>query len=310
MDVRRIVIYYIKHIHRIGFGSPVFCEPTLVRLHPSLGPHINVHFSRLQVEPNALKPALQQDVNGNVCWQLLFDDISVDLKITVISRVEVWPQSWSQVLSPAAVTVPMMHSDSEAELANFFAKPLGNSQLLHDYANRIKKSGDGTAMDFVNNLLWGFQQHYVPAASGEFWQDETSHAFAEVARTMNIPARLVRGYKAAMADEIESRLGVWAELYLPGAGWIGYDPAEGCAANESYIALCKAKTLGEVEPVEGNYRGTQKAPQMETQIIIRQAVQHDRGKASGNSAIRGGGRRFYLADDDHACRDLPPQNPQ
>ena len=51
--------------------------------------------------------------------------------------------------------------------------------------------------------------------------------------------------------------------------------------DESYIALSKAKTLSEIEPIEGNYRGTQKVPETETQIIIRQAVQQE----SGNSII-------------------------
>ena len=283
MNVGRIVIYYLKHIHRVGFGSPVFCEPTLVRLHPCLGPGIDVQSTRLQVEPNVPTPVLQQDLNGNICWQLVFDDICVDLKITITSRVEVWSQSQSgtQVLSPTAVTVPMMHLESEQELADYYAEPVEDSGLLQEFANQINESGDGTTMNFVNNLLWGFHQHFVPAASGEFWQDETTHAFAEAARTMNIPARLVRGYKAAKADEIESRLEVWAELYLPGAGWLGYDPVEGCAVDESYIALSKAKTLSEIAPIEGNYRGTQKVPETETQIIIRQAVQQE----SGNSII-------------------------
>ena len=266
--VGRIVFFYIKHIHRVNFSNPVFCEPTLIRLHPQCHPSGRTHAVRLQLQPGIGQSFPQQDMDGNTCWKAIFSDITMSLTFTSTSCVEVWPHERSTVLDPEAVTLPMKHSDGDSDLATYYATPVHPSPAITDLAASVRRDCDGTTPQFIKELLCRFatefcwrheprRQYHTPLdwikqAGGNLI--DCAVAFAEVARAMNIPARLVRGYNAADADEIESRLRIWTELYLPGAGWRGYDPVAGQAIDESYIAVARSKTLPGTEPIVGKYR--------------------------------------------------------
>ena len=47
----------------------------------------------------------------------------------------------------------------------------------------------------------------------------------------------------------------WAELYLPGGGWRGYDPSRGVAVSSAHIPLAAARDASSAAPVTGVFRG-------------------------------------------------------
>ena len=55
--------------------------------------------------------------------------------------------------------------------------------------------------------------------------------FCDACRVMGIAARFVSGYECASADRQDSYMHAWAEVYLPGIGWRGYDPSRGLAVS-------------------------------------------------------------------------------
>lgn len=80
--------------------------------------------------------------------------------------------------------------------------------------------------------------------------------FIEAARCMGLASRFVSGYLYAplMSNEIGSTH-AWAEVYLPGAGWKGFDPTIGKIVGSDHIAVAVARLPEAVPPIAGSFIG-------------------------------------------------------
>jgi transglutaminase-like putative cysteine protease len=64
-------------------------------------------------------------------------------------------------------------------------------------------------------------------------------------------------------------LHAWAEVYLPGGGWRGYDPTLGLAVADHHVAVAAGMRPGLAAPITGIFRGTGVASHMQADIRIR-----------------------------------------
>ena len=89
-------------------------------------------------------------------------------------------------------------------------------------------------------------------------QDFT-HVMVGMCRAVAVPARYASGY--LYNGPRDSLVGAqashaWCEVYLPGAGWIGFDPTNNTLADERYVKVAVGRDYDDVAPVVGSYRGT------------------------------------------------------
>lgn len=89
-------------------------------------------------------------------------------------------------------------------------------------------------------------------------QDFT-HVMLALCRLVGIPARYASGYlyngpRDTLVGSQASH--AWAEVYLPSAGWIGFDPTNNTLADERYVKVAIGRDYDDVTPVRGNYHGT------------------------------------------------------
>jgi len=89
-------------------------------------------------------------------------------------------------------------------------------------------------------------------------QDFT-HVMLGMCRAIGVPARYASGYlyngpKDTLVGAQASH--AWCEVYLPAAGWIGFDPTNNTLADERYVKVAVGRDYEDVSPVEGSYRGT------------------------------------------------------
>ncbi len=96
-----------------------------------------------------------------------------------------------------------------------------------------------------------------------------AHLFIAVARSLHIPCRYVSGY----LDPIGGRRGAgathaWAEAWLPGQGWLGFDPTNPMRAAEHHVRVAVGRDYRDVPPTRGIYLG-RAAERMEVNVEVR-----------------------------------------
>jgi transglutaminase-like putative cysteine protease len=77
----------------------------------------------------------------------------------------------------------------------------------------------------------------------------------QLLRHLGIAARFVSGYYFIGSENPSHDLHAWVEVYLPGAGWIGFDPSHGSAAGANHIPICSSAYFQNTMPVIGSFRG-------------------------------------------------------
>ena len=86
-----------------------------------------------------------------------------------------------------------------------------------------------------------------------------AHIMIAVSRRLGIPARYVSGY-LHHRREIDSRPApgathAWVEAFVPGLGWVGFDPTNGVPANERHIRVAIGRDYDDVPPTRGTFKG-------------------------------------------------------
>jgi transglutaminase-like putative cysteine protease len=83
-----------------------------------------------------------------------------------------------------------------------------------------------------------------------------AYLFMEAARHIGLAARFVSGYlHSPPTDADYGATHAWAEVFLPGAGWTGFDPTIGSLVGSDHIAVAVAKLPESVPPVDGSFVG-------------------------------------------------------
>ena len=88
-----------------------------------------------------------------------------------------------------------------------------------------------------------------------------AHVMIALCRVLRIPARYVSGYffvdrekeGIAVVDNTESH--AWVDCFLPGIGWVGYDPTHNRLSDERYNRVAVGRDYSDVKPVSGTFRG-------------------------------------------------------
>ena len=110
-------------------------------------------------------------------------------------------------------------------------------------------------------------------ALGEGVCQDHAHALIALARVRGMPGRYVSGYLFADADGLAHEAAhAWAELFLPGLGWVGFDPANRCCPDDRYIRLGSGFDAQDAAPIRGIARGGG-TERMDVTVAIQQASQ-------------------------------------
>lgn len=93
-------------------------------------------------------------------------------------------------------------------------------------------------------------------ALGEGVCQDHAHALIAMARVAGLPARYVSGYLFADAQGVAHEAAhAWAEVFVAGLGWVGFDPANRCCPDDRYIRLGSGLDAQDAAPIRGTARG-------------------------------------------------------
>jgi transglutaminase-like putative cysteine protease len=101
-----------------------------------------------------------------------------------------------------------------------------------------------TTLDEVWNLKAGVCQDFA-------------HFLLVLLRQINIPARYVSGYICPNKNGMrgEGATHAWVEAFIPGNGWVGFDPTNNCVTDDLHVRLAVGRNFSDCSPVKGTYKG-------------------------------------------------------
>ncbi len=82
-----------------------------------------------------------------------------------------------------------------------------------------------------------------------------AHIFISAARLLGYPARYVNGYFVTGGESASEAQHAWAEAYIDGLGWLGFDPANQVCPTDRYVRLACGLDAASAAPITGNRRG-------------------------------------------------------
>ena len=286
----------IRHHLRYAYDRPVFLEPMTLRLTPKqdCSQQLLVHSLRLDAAPAGSSAIQAADGSGAlVCWFLEERD---QLEITMEARVRTLrPNPFDWIITfAAAQRLPARYPAAEAAaLAAYLDRPLGIGPgagegpgagsvaawaaglavaVEHDTAAFLIELADRIHHDFQHVGRFEGEpmapEQTLAGRSGAC--RDTAMLFVAACRSQGLAARFVSGYSIHHPPEVtEHELHAWAEVYLSGAGWRGYDPSLGLAVADGHLVLATAPDHRLAAAVTGTYRGTGVTSTMTYALSVR-----------------------------------------
>lgn len=286
----------IRHHLRYAYDRPVFLEPMTLRLTPKqdCSQQLLVHSLRLDAAPAGSSAIQAADGSGAlVCWFLEERD---QLEITMEARVRTLrPNPFDWIITFAeAQRLPARYPAAEAAaLAAYLDRPLGIGPGAGDgpgagsvaawaagLAVAVEHDTAAFLIELADRIHHDFQ--HVGRFEGEPMAPEqtlagrsgacrdTAMLFVAACRSQGLAARFVSGYSIHHPPEVtEHELHAWAEVYLSGAGWRGYDPSLGLAVADGHLVLATAPDHRLAAAVTGTYRGTGVTSTMTYALSVR-----------------------------------------
>jgi transglutaminase-like putative cysteine protease len=267
----------LNHQTHYRYDRLVTLSPHVVRLRPAPHCRTPILSYSLRVTPEKHFINWQQDPHGNHLARLVFPETTRELRVEVdlVAEMSVI-NPFDFFLEPSAETFPFVYEPARRKDLAPFLEALPTGPLLREYLAGIDRKPVRT-IDFVVDLNRRLQQaikYIIRMEPGVQAPEETlglrsgscrdtGWLLVQVMRHLGFAARFVSGYLVQLTSDVKpfdgpsgpvadfTDLHAWAEVYLPGAGWVGLDPTSGLLAGEGHIPLACAPDPVSAAPVTG-----------------------------------------------------------
>jgi transglutaminase-like putative cysteine protease len=274
--------FEIAHVLRYEYDEPVTLEPHLIRLYPRAGASCQVHGYSLAITPTPAGQTLSYDLEGNGVHEVWFEGPTTELVLRASMRVSVTPfNPLKFILLPVQNTrLPLQYRPEEQRILLPYLQGAEVPRGVINFAQRVRDESGVEVVPFLLHLSRRISESCVrvrgasvPALTPEATLEggrgtclDLAVLFMEACRAMGLAARFVSGYALNEGRSEDFALHAWAEVYLPGAGWRGFDPSQGGAAAERHVVLAASATAEGAAPVSGTYLGSPGASRLASHL--------------------------------------------
>ncbi|CDX31799.1 conserved hypothetical protein [Mesorhizobium sp. SOD10] len=271
------ILAAVHHLTHYKYDRPVALGPQVIRLQPAPHSRTKVLSHSLKVEPKNHFVNLQQDPYGNFLARFVFPEPVTELKIEVdlVADMTVY-NPFDFFVEESAENFPFDYPEEVREDLAIYRKPEPAGPLLSKFLESIDRSPANTVSFLVglNARLQREIAYIVRMETGVYSPEETlavgkgscrdsSWLLVQILRNLGIAARFVSGYLIQLKPDLVSLDGppgtsvdftdlhAWCEVYIPGAGWIGFDPTSGLLTGESHVPLAATPHFRNAAPISG-----------------------------------------------------------
>ncbi|WP_225027097.1 transglutaminase family protein [Xinfangfangia pollutisoli] len=258
------------------YGQPVLLGPHRMMLRPREARELRLVSHEITLTPEA-DITWAHDVAGNAVATAQFhqptDRLLIESRATVDLTAPVWPVF---AISAEAISFPFLYSaddwadlgaltlpqypDPDGRLSAWVEgfvrqRPTHTLSLLKDIANGVSQQ-----ISYQGREREGTQAPLETLSRGWGSCRDFAVLFAEAVRTLSLGARIVSGYLFDPETRLVGSGGAgsthaWAEVFVPGAGWVAFDPTNQSVGSKNLIPVAVARGIHQVVPVAGSFLG-------------------------------------------------------
>ncbi len=275
----------IHHRTTYHYREPVVFQPHRLMLRPRESRDLRLISSELTITPEATV-TWAEDIHGSAVAMATFhtaaDMLCIDSNVHLELHASAWPVF---DVAASAASYPFRYADHERiDLGALAIQQYPDSDgRLRAWTRAFVRGGRTDTLALLKDLSAGVST-WISYQSRDDEGTQTplqtldrgwgscrdfAVLFAEAARSLGFGARVVSGY---LFNPDEASVGVsgsgsthaWAEIFLPGAGWITFDPTNRSIGGFNLIPVAVARDIRQVVPVAGSFVGMTDAFQVMT----------------------------------------------
>ncbi|MCB0611803.1 MAG: transglutaminase family protein [Lewinellaceae bacterium] len=275
------------HIHHrllYQYDAPVLLGPQRLNLRPRLAQHQRLLDYQLNIHPKPSGLYTELDAEGNPSQWAYFNGPADQLEVVLDMTVDCQPfDPYSFLIYPFdAARLPFAYSGLLEPLLLIYKEQSPPDPSIAGWAAALRSEAGGETVTFLmllcQRLYEGFaymlREEGPPHDPADTFHSrrgscrDLSTLMIAACRSAGLAARFVSGYAWMDQEDVKNELHAWVEVYLPGAGWRGFDPTQGSAITERHIAMAASAYPERAAPVSGGYGGSA-ASRLETEVRLR-----------------------------------------
>lgn len=274
----------LRILHRLlyQYSGPVSLDTQMIYLHPKTGPYLKVHKYDFRIDPQPSNLVVNTDIENNVQYLAFYKNPTDRLTVEVESEVETSMKNpFEFLIYPFEnLRLPLRYSPDGSKLMHPYLSREGVTTLIDQFARQIASEVSWETTRFfihlngiINKFAYEIREEGDPYPPEKVLLSRKGscrdyvNLYMALCRALGVAARFVSGYYLGSADEPQY-LHAWAEVYLPGAGWRGFDPTQNCMVADAHIPLAASAIPQRVPPLFGTFRGNAKQSLLASVRII------------------------------------------
>jgi len=280
------MFYKITHITKYNFNKTVFLEPHTIRLIPRNDPYQTLKEFSIKIKPKETGSSYNIDLDGNTTFTAWFNETHNNLEIKTTSKIELNNTNpFDYIITDLqAIKLPLKYEKNlQKQLAPYILMQNKPSKKMIKFAKSVLDDSENGTIRFLSELCSKIHSSFekidrelgdpnppeITLLEGNGSCRDLTVLFIESCRTFGLAARFVSGYLTSGNENGKIELHAWPEVYIPGAGWRGYDPSTGFLVSNDHIALASGFNSHMASPVSGYFRGNNTKTSLSFDITIK-----------------------------------------